>query len=63
MGNYRIVPFFLRGGGGGGGRFLFRAVISFWPLAFLASYCSSKISQLLKFENVSNIADIGRFVR
>ena len=47
LGNYWITPFFL----GGGGRSEISAVISCWQLAFLASYCSSKISRLLEFEN------------
>ena len=48
-GNYWITPFFL-----GVGRSEIKAVISCWQLAFLASYCSSKISLLLKFENVKH---------
>ena len=35
----------------GRGRSEIKAVISCWQLAFLASYCSSKISRLLEFEN------------
>ena len=38
----------------GRGRSEIKAVISCWQLAFLASYCSSKISRLLKFENVKH---------
>ena len=38
----------------GGGRSEISAVISCWQLFFLASYCSSKISRLLKFENVKH---------
>ena len=43
-------PFFWEGGG----RSEIGAVISCWQLVFLASYCSSKISRLLKFENVKH---------
>ena len=38
----------------GRGRSEIKAVISCWQLVFLASYCSSKISRLLKFENVKH---------
>ena len=38
----------------GWGRSEIKAVISCQQLAFLASYCSSKISRLLKFENVKH---------
>ena len=38
----------------GGGGYEIKAVISCWQLAFLASYCSSKISRLLKFQNVKH---------
>lgn len=48
LGNYWIAPFFLAG------RSEIRAVIICLQLAFLASYCSSKISQVLKFENVKH---------
>ena len=50
LGNYWIMPF----SWGGGGRSEISAVISCWQLAFLASYCSSKIRRLLKFENVKH---------
>ena len=38
----------------GRGRSEIKAVIRCWQLAFLVSYCSSKISRLLKFENVKH---------
>ena len=38
----------------GGGKSEINAVISCWQLAFLASYCSSKISWLLEFEYVKH---------
>lgn len=43
--------FFWEGGAVSG---IIRAVLSCWQLAFLASYCSSKISRQLKFENVKH---------